>query len=54
MSVILGIRTDGDQDLWIDLHQNRVEMVDLGVNNEREESVFRERTRSRLPNEEGI
>ena len=26
-------------------------MVDYGVKNEREESIFRERTRSRLPNE---
>ena len=45
----LSIRTDGDQDLWIDLHQNRVEMVDFGVKNEREKPVL-ERVRTRLPN----
>ena len=40
MSVILVIRTDGGQYLWIDLHQNRVEMVDFGVKNEREANGF--------------
>ena len=38
--MILGIRTDGDQDLWIDLHQNRVEMVDFGEKTERETIGF--------------
>ena len=53
MSVILGIRMDGDQDLWIDLHQNRVEMVDFGVKNEREKPVFRKRTRMECRNKRG-
>ena len=35
------------------MHQKRVEKVDLGVKNEREEPVFRERARTELPNEEG-
>ena len=39
-------------ELWIDLHQNRVEKVDLGVKNERKEPIFRERTRTGLPNKE--
>ena len=53
MSVILGIRTDGDQDSWTDLHQNRVEMVDFEVKMKEKQSVFRERTRTENRNKRG-
>ena len=40
MSVILGIRTDGDQDSWTNLHQNRVRMVDFEVKKRENENGF--------------
>ena len=46
MSVILGIRTDGNQDSWTNLHQNQVEMVDFEVKMGEKQSVSRERTKT--------
>ena len=38
--MILGIRTDGDQDSWTDLQQNRVKMVDFEVKKRENENGF--------------
>ena len=43
----LGIRTDGDQDSWTNLLQNRVEMVDFEVKMRERQLVFGEREQKR-------